>query len=202
MAESGVVAAAFDALASDGRNGLGCVVVFAAGNRPQNGTDYTLEYPLATHPALITVAASTIVGAEVKVSDSNFGPSIDVCAPAGDGNAGTSTVSTSISKTYPPTNAYDYFGRTSAACPQVAGVAALMLAVNPSLEAEEVRDILQSTAFQIDNTNTDPLGSYDATGHSQWYGYGRICAQAALQAAADSTSGVSPAPPTGVRVIT
>lgn len=206
MAESGDVAAAFDAIADTGRDGRGCVVVFAAGNRTPNGTDYTLEYPLATHRAVIAVAASTVNAPEIRVDTSNFGAGIDLCAPAGDGAAGSSTYSTSITRTLPASSDYDYFGQTSAACPQVAGVAALMLALNPSLDAEGVRDLLHTTAVKIDSANTDPDGSYDLYGHSLWYGYGRLDAQAAVQAAQAAAppppAAVSaPAPPTGLRIV-
>jgi subtilisin family serine protease len=206
MAASGDVAAALDAVADYGRGGQGCVVVFAAGNRAPNGIDYALEYPLATHRALIAVGASTVQGPEVKVSDSNFGPLIDVCAPGGDGSDAASTFSTSLSETFPTVSDYAHFGRTSAACPQVAGVAALMLAVNPSLDAEEVRNILHSTAVQIDPANPNPIAMYDADQHSQWYGYGRIDAAAAVQAARSAAlntgSGTAPNSPTGLRIIT
>jgi subtilisin family serine protease len=204
MADSGDVAAAFDVIADSGRTGRGCVLVFAAGNHIPNGTDYTVEYPLATHRAVIAVAASTVAAPEVKVSTSNFGPGIDLCAPAGDGTAGASTYSTSITQKLPASSDYDYFGQTSAACPQVAGVAALMIALNPSLDAEQIRDMLHTTAVPIDTINTDPDGSYDKYGHSQWYGYGRLDAQAAVQAAqaaAPPAAVSAPAAPTGVRIV-
>jgi subtilisin family serine protease len=194
---SGDMIDAFDQLAVARPNGLGCVVVFSTGN---NNTDYTIRYPWATHPAVIAVGASTFGPNEQRVGSSNFGGSIDVCAPAGDGTPGQSTLSTSTSPSFDPAGDYEPFGQTSAACPQVAGVAALMLAVNPQLGAEDVRDILHTTAIKIDFTNTDPFGTYDANGHSQWYGYGRIDARAAVIAA--QPVGAPPAPPVNVRIVT
>jgi hypothetical protein len=88
-------------------------------------------------------------------------------------------------------NDYDDFGQTSCACPQVAGLAALMLSANPELTWVQVRQILRETAVQIDAANVDPVGQWvdtDGDGladYSQWYGYGRIDAQAAVQAAHD-----------------
>ena len=65
------------------------------------------------------------------------------------------------------------FGGTSYACPQVAGVAALMLSVNPDLSYMDVFDILTSTA--------DKVGGYTYTsGKSNEMGYGRVNAHAAL----------------------
>ena len=49
---------------------------------------------------------------------------------------------------YNNTNYMANFGGTSAACPQVAGVAALMLSVRPDLTEAQVRTILQNTIRQ------------------------------------------------------
>ncbi|NJM85356.1 MAG: S8 family serine peptidase [Leptolyngbyaceae cyanobacterium RM2_2_21] len=66
------------------------------------------------------------------------------------------------------------FGGTSSACPVVAGVAALVISVNPYLKAYEVRRILQETADKIVDSSTDPqlgfkYGTYDDKGHSFWF---------------------------------
>ena len=67
------------------------------------------------------------------------------------------------------------FGRTSAT-PLAAGVAALVLSINPNLTRTDLRDVLASTA--------DKIGSgYDSRGHSNEFGFGRIDAGAAVQAA-------------------
>jgi subtilisin-like proprotein convertase family protein len=71
------------------------------------------------------------------------------------------------------------FGGTSSACPGAAGVAALVLARNPALRADEVRDILKRCADRIDAAG----GRYDVNGHSAWYGYGRLNAQRAVDLA-------------------
>ena len=74
---------------------------------------------------------------------------------------------------YPPGNYIARFGGTSAACPQVAGIAALILSVNPKLKAKltdpEVQNIIKETA--------DDLGS---TGYDQDFGWGRVNAYQAL----------------------
>jgi hypothetical protein len=55
-----------------------------------------------------------------------------------------------------------------------------VLARNPGLRQEEVRDILKRACEQIDTAN----GAYDpATGHSRLYGYGRIDALKAVELA-------------------
>ncbi|NJL48150.1 MAG: S8 family serine peptidase [Leptolyngbyaceae cyanobacterium SM2_5_2] len=80
------------------------------------------------------------------------------------------------------------FGGTSSSCPVVAGVAGLILSMNPALTARQVREILQTTADKIIDPNPDPqlglrYGTYDAKSHSQWFGYGKVNAFAAVKEA-------------------
>jgi subtilisin family serine protease len=76
------------------------------------------------------------------------------------------------------------FGGTSSATPLVAGIAALVLSANPDLSAKEVKDILQSTADKITDTELDidgkNRGSYDNNGHCPWFGYGKVNAAKAV----------------------
>ena len=68
------------------------------------------------------------------------------------------------------------FGGTSHSCPVVAGVAALILSINPNLTPQQVFNTLTST--------TDKVGSYTYTnGKCNQMGYGRVNAFAAVQAA-------------------
>ncbi len=177
--------------AEEGRNGLGCVVVFAAGNanhdinNPQGGT---LD-GFATHPDVISVAACN--SRDVKSNFSNFGKEISVCAPSS-GAGGRGILTSDVRGTFPfrgvsyqaGYEAGDYtktFGGTSSAAPLVAGVCALVLSVNPTLTARQVKSILETTARKIG----DPA-SYDENGHSIYYGYGCVDADAAVQKAIDS----------------
>jgi len=74
-----------------------------------------------------------------------------------------------------------YFGGTSAATPEVAGVAALMLSVNSCLGNAQIKDLLQSTAAKIGgyNYNQNPARG----GQSKELGYGKIDAHKAVLAA-------------------
>lgn len=73
------------------------------------------------------------------------------------------------------------FGGTSSAAPGVAGVAALVLALNSGLRYDEVKDILKLSCDRIDQDD----GQYDpVTGHSPLYGYGRVNAARAVGLAA------------------
>ncbi|MCU0545229.1 MAG: S8 family serine peptidase [Oscillatoriaceae cyanobacterium Prado104] len=164
----------------------------------------------AVHPDVIAVAASTSLNK--KAAYSNWGSSISVCAPSNNAPPGTWFPETGFiatppdvmqylpglgvftndrmgSEGYDPGDFTDSFGGTSSATPVVAGVAALMLSANPRLTAREVRTILEQTADKIVDPDADPqfgtrLGTYDATNQrSDWFGYGKVNAFKAVQAA-------------------
>lgn len=163
----------------------------------------------AVHPDVIAVSASTSLGK--KSAYSNWGMSISVCAPSNNAPPGLWFPQTGYVFTAPALEQYlpglgiltsdrlaaagyasgDFtndFGGTSSACPVVAGVAALVLSVNPDLTATQVKQVLQSTADKIVDTDPDPqlqlrLGTYDERGYSQWFGYGKVNALKAVQAA-------------------
>lgn len=176
---------AINKAATKGRNGKGCVILFAAGNEDQpvdglkNGQ--RVRSGFAIHPDVIAVAAST--SNDVRSHYSNFGKEIWVSAPSsGRGGRGILTTDRSGSVGY---ESGDYtqddpFGGTSSSTPLVAGICGLILSINPNLTASEVRDILKVTAVKIDRQN----GSYDSAGHSDLYGWGRVDAFECVQEAA------------------
>ncbi|MFE1747262.1 S8 family serine peptidase [Coleofasciculus sp. H7-2] len=216
--------AALTRAATQGRDGKGCVIVFAAGNanRPISGTINEQGWPnnllkgptqwlggFTVHPDAIAVSACTSLNK--KSAYSNWGTNVSVCAPSNNAPPGMWFEQTGYVSTAPEVRAllpglgifttdrlgaagYDSnnftsdFGGTSSACPVVAGVAALILSANPDLTAKEVRQILQQTADKVVDPDSDPqltfrLGSYDANGFSQWFGYGKVNAFKAVQAA-------------------
>lgn len=79
------------------------------------------------------------------------------------------------------------FGGTSHASPTIAGTAALMLSANPDLCWADVRTAMRTTAVQIDPAQTNAVGAWtdlDGDGvneFSQWYGYGRVDVDQAVQ---------------------
>ncbi len=171
------------------RNGKGCVVFFAAGNEsaPLKGSLDGEEYHqgFALHPGVMAVAASNSLDEQSYYS--NFGQKISICAPSS-GTPGKGIVTTDRrgSSGY---GAGDYtysFGGTSSSTPLCAGLAGLILSIDPDLTSSEVRDILQVSADKIDVAN----GEYDTNGHSNKYGFGRINAQAAIDIARGSESGI------------
>lgn len=205
---SGIMKDTFDYLTSYGRNGKGCVIVYSVGNDNldfNNGGPGGTGRKWAAYSRTIAVAASTISPpdpAEIKATTSNFGMNLDVCAPAGNNGSQTRSISSynvgggSLAGTAGGASLdYGSFGQTSCACPEVSGTAALMLSINPNLTWIEVRQILRNTANKIDFANTNAIGLWvdlDADGikeYSQWYGYGRLNAAAAVATAQTFISG-------------
>ena len=163
-----------------GRGGLGCVVVFAAGN----GFQSCVSYP-ANVSSVIAVGAFGNDG--VKSEYSNTGPALDISAPSSDNNqfgaligAGVRTTDRMGSNGYSNGNYTNTFGGTSAACPVVAGVAAMVLSIDGSLTSGEVKNILYTTAKD-----------FGASGFDNSFGWGGVDAFAACQAAGGSGGGGS-----------
>lgn len=197
--------------ATQGRDGRGCVIVFAAGNanRPIDGTVLEQGWPnqllqgetrwlngFAVHPDVITVAACTSLNQ--KSACSNWGANVAVAAPGGQSAPMLYTQLTGEISTGPSVGPQagrklmadpsEPLGDTSGACGIVAGVVALMLSINPDLTAREVQQILQQTADRIVDQVPDAqlglsLGSYDATRYSAWFGSGKVNAIRAVELA-------------------
>jgi subtilisin family serine protease len=98
------------------------------------------------------------------------------------------------------------FGGTSYATPVSAGTGALMLSANPQLHWDEVRDLIRMTAVKIDAGNTDAVGrwrdvnglistdaGYAGPSFSEFFGFGRLDAAAAVEAAGWRISLMTPA---------
>jgi subtilisin family serine protease/chitodextrinase len=170
---------------SNGRGGLGSVVVFASGN----GYKSCVDYP-ANQSSVIAVGAFANTG--VRSAYSNYGPALDIVAPSnnvGGPGAGVRTTDRMGGNGYNSTNYTSTFGGTSSACPVVSGVAALVLGYNATLTSAEVKNILYTTAGTIGSVNE--------------YGAGKVNALGALQAAGGGggptcTDGVQNGQETGV----
>jgi subtilisin family serine protease len=129
---------------SQGRNGLGCVLVFCTHN-----DDGIVAYP-ASLPNVIGVGAISPNGERKSPSScdretwwgSNYGEGLDVIS--------TTTWTGGYTQT---------FNGTSAATPHVAGVATLILSVNPSLTTQQARNISESKAQKVNRQNLfNPTG--------------------------------------------
>lgn len=164
-----------------GRGGRGCVILFAAGN----GNESTNNDGYASNPGVITVAASNDTGKRSVYSD--YGANVWVAFPSGDYSYkpfkhpspisdGIRTTDRSKSVGYSPENYVNSFNGTSSACPGMAGVVALMLAVNPSLTPADVKNLIKISTKKVDAENAE----YDENGHSIYLGWGRIDAGLAV----------------------
>lgn len=167
------------------------------------------------HPAQqTTLTAAVAAGATALnvVSTAGFaiGQAILIEAPGGVGTeanrivgipSGTQLTVNPILNNHPngtaissgPDDYKNNFGGTSSATPLTAGVAALMLSINPELTWVQVRQILRDTAVTIDPGNAQwmDLNGDGVDDFNPLYGYGRIDAQAAVQAA-ENLIGINP----------
>ncbi|MBI4851283.1 MAG: S8 family serine peptidase [Acidobacteria bacterium] len=178
---------AIDKVTNDGRGGRGCLVFWAGGE--QGGTIDKNE--IATCENVIAVGSTRPRGGDLedgRTITSPQGKGLDLVAPGtgiitlakredGDSNLHKSGL-------------YRYFNGTSAATPLVAGVAALILGVNPKLTREEVQDILFETADKIgkDITRYKPVDGDRRRLRNDKYGYGRVNALKAVKKAINTTA--------------
>jgi Ca2+-binding RTX toxin-like protein/subtilisin-like proprotein convertase family protein len=179
--------------AEHGRNSLGTVYVFAAGNDRQytpnsaSDGDNTNNHSLTNSRFVITAAASTVDGH--IASFSTPGASVFVTAPGdailtttldnGDGNR---------------TNDFAVVSGTSFAAPIVSGVVAMMLQANPDLGYRDVQEILALSSQKIDPASS----SWATNGATNWngggnlvshdFGFGLVDAHAAVRLAETWTS--------------
>jgi subtilisin family serine protease len=164
-----------------GRDGKGCIVLFAAGNWIG-----PVRYP-AKYPEVIAVGATDHNDLQSWYSD--YGPELDIVAPGGGGvhtydldlfytlSHGLLWTTDMLglpgwNKWNSDPNTLDYaekFSGTSAATPVAAGVAALVLSVDPNLTNTQVQYILERSAKDL-----------GAPGRDDYYGWGRVDARAAL----------------------
>lgn len=154
---------------TQGRGGRGSLVVFASGNAAQQFQGVTFP---ANVDGVITVGAINNQGNLWNYS--SRGAQMDLVAPSGDVNlnGNVRTTDRMNANGYEAGNYTPRFGGTSAACPQVAGVAALMLSVNPNLTEVNVVTLLRTSAIDM-----------GATGFDNGFGFGRLNAWGAVRSA-------------------
>jgi subtilisin-like proprotein convertase family protein len=180
---------AIDYATNQGRNGKGCVIFFAAGN----GNEKVDNDGYASYERVIAVAACGDRG--IKSVYSDFGKAIWCAFPSSDFGfepanhpepltTGIWTTDRVGARGYNPGDLRlgdadglftNDFGGTSSACPGAAGVAALILSINPDLKWQDVRDVIRRACDKIDPSG----GGYDTNGRSSLYGFGRINAETA-----------------------
>ena len=180
---------------TQGRGGLGTVIVFASHNQ---NYDY-IFYPASCNDSILVVGGNTPYGERINPScyyygatcdwGSNYGQKLDVVAP------GCWMFSTDIhgpagirDGSEPYSVGPDYFENwhgTSASCPIAAAIAALVLSRNTHLTQKQVVDVIESTAQKVrseDKYNYQiTAGRPNGTWHEEM-GYGMVDAYAAVMA--------------------
>ena len=191
---SALINGAIDNALQLGRGGLGASVLFAAGNG--NGS---VIYP-ANYNETIAVAAMSMCDQRKSPSScdgeywwgSDHGTNVDVAAP------GVKIYTTDIrgSAGYSSGDYYATFNGTSSACPNTAGVMALIYSANPLLSQAQARVILETTTEKVggyvysNGVPGQPNGSWSTD-----LGYGRVNAYNAVVAALNSLCQTDNIPP-------
>lgn len=177
--------------ATNGRGGLGTIVVASGGNQRDKGGSaqgsLTNNNRHAIEVAAINAKADLSLLQAATAPFSNPGSSLLVAAP------GSHVLSTGVSleaeRGASVGSAYSTTQGTSFAAPIVSGVVALMLQANPGLGYRDVQQILALSARKVDDASTQ--WAYNAgrnwngagmhTSHD--YGFGMIDARAAVRLA-------------------
>ncbi|MHB8510756.1 MAG: S8 family serine peptidase [Actinomycetota bacterium] len=152
-------AAVHDAIIQVTQGAHPSLVVAAAGNNTGSNAFYPGSYP-----EVMSVAGTA--ASDQPASCSNYNSNVSVSAPA------ENVVSLSFGGGYTAPQC-----GTSAAAPQVSGLAADLFAQQPSRTPQEVRQIIESSA--------DHLGP---AGRNDHFGFGRINADRALHSSGPSTT--------------
>jgi len=168
---STAITSAIGRAVTEGRSGLGTVMVFAAGNT--SARSIGIIGAVAFPASLSNVLAVSAINRNGGVADySPNGSAIDVVAPSGHTtNACVGDVITVDLQGTPgcndgPGGSLDYsstFSGTSAAAPQAAAVAAMVMSRNPTWTEAQIRDRIKATA--------DPWGSATTFGSGKLNAY-------------------------------
>ena len=156
-----------DAVAEATRGGA--LVVAAAGNDGANAVSFPARFP-----GVLAVGAASRADVTKRAPFSNWGPEIGVVA-VGQGIIGT--VPASRCRNFVrclPTGAHASGDGTSFSAPQVSGLAALMLSIDPGLTPVHMINIIENAATAL-----------PAAGQPGWAGYGRVNMVETLRAVRD-----------------
>ena len=174
----------------------GVLVVAATGNEGSTAVDFPASFvqpPNGTAASGLAVGASDAKG--VRASFSNGGPQLSLLAPGTYNTKCTVGIlgaiptsapdfddadSCSVTMTHADGARYAYASGTSFSAPEVAGVAALVWSLKPSLTSTQVAAVLEQTA-------TRPQGS----GWNAISGWGVLNANAAVESVAGRSSAAS-----------
>jgi len=142
------------------------VLVAGTGNHPPSPQEDHVLFP-ASLSTVIGVGAADESGERVKIPDNTwascYGPGIDFIAPG---------LRERTTKLGGGATIYPHFSGTSAACPYVAGICALLLSQDATLTPSEIKTILINTAEDV-----GPSGWDVETGYGMVNAYGALDAE-------------------------
>lgn len=166
---------------TQGRNGKGCAVFFSAGNNNSG-----LSYP-ALNDEVVAVGGINMCNQRKDPNScdgeywwgASYGSGLGVVAPC------VKIATTDFSGTggYSSDDYDRTFNGTSAACPHVAAVAALILSVNSTYTKDNVVNIIENTADKIPGYTFQSTTGYKNGTWNNEMGYGRVDAYTAVLAA-------------------
>jgi subtilisin family serine protease len=151
---------ALEAAGTNGRNGRGLPIFWAASNG--RNVDVTLDEVVSQDDVIAVVRSDS----DDRENNAARGKSVDLIAPG-----------VEVFSTYPGDD-YGTGTGTSYAAPCAAGCAALASSANPDLTRDELRQVMFDSADKIGGV------TYEANGHNDDYGFGRVNAKEAVAKAA------------------
>jgi len=172
--------AAFESDAYSGRDGLGNLITWAAGNGLGSNDDSNYD-GYANSRFTIAVTAINHNGEQSNYAEP--GANILVAAHSNGDGEGITTTDITGSGGYSNGNVTHTFGGTSSATPLAAGVIALVLDANENLTWRDVQHVLVNSARL--NDASDSSWAVNGAGHdvSHKYGFGVVDAGAAVAVA-------------------
>ena len=169
---------------TEGRDGLGSVYVWAAGNGHQNQDNSNKD---AYANSRYTIAAGAVNWKGERTDYSESGSNVMLVAPSSNNTYPSDSVifSTDISGTNgnSSTDHLEFMNGTSASAPMVAGVIGLMLEAEPELTWRDIQHILVRTSQKIDHSDEGWFKTYEGRDFNHNYGYGLVDATRAVNLA-------------------
>lgn len=162
-----------------GRDGKGVVWSFATANSNAS----SLAWP-SSNPNVLSVGGLSPCNQRKSTTScdgetwwgANYGTGLEIVAPA----TKIYTTDRSGAPGYTTGNYMPTFNGTSSATPNASGVAALILALNPNLTWQQVREYICLTADKVGSYTYNQPGQLNLGGWNNEMGYGRINAYKAL----------------------
>ena len=177
--------AAFEDDAYNGRNGLGNVITWAAGNGLSNEDDSNLD-GYANNRFTISVTAVDHDGDQTTYGEP--GANVLISAPSDGSGVGITTTDNTGNNGYTNSDYTSNFGGTSSATPLVSGVVALMLEANSNLTWRDVQQILVESARKNDPNDSGWNTNGAGLEFNHKYGFGVVDAGHAVDLATNWTT--------------